>query len=58
MDTVIANPDTKKSENARKELKESIIGISDIFVEMPFFMSEEFTRRLVLSAYVLALATT
>ena len=43
MDTVIANPDTKKSENARKELKESIVGISDIFVEMPFFMSEEFT---------------
>ena len=43
MDTIIANPDSKKSENARKEFKESIVGISDIFTEMPFFMSEEFT---------------
>jgi len=43
MDTIIANPDSKKSENARKEFKESVVGISDIFAEMPFFMSEEFT---------------
>jgi RNA polymerase-associated protein len=43
MDTIIASPDTKKAENGRKELKESIVGISDIFAEMPFFMSEEFT---------------
>lgn len=43
MDTIIANPDSKKSEAARKELKESVVGISDIFAEMPFFMSEEFT---------------
>ena len=43
MDAIIANPDNKKSVAARKELKESVIGISDIFAEMPFFMSEEFT---------------
>lgn len=43
VDTIIANPDTKKSQAARKEFKESIVSISDIFVEMPFFMSEEFT---------------
>ena len=43
VDTIIANPETKKSQAARKEFKESIVSISDIFVEMPFFMSEEFT---------------
>ena len=43
VDTIIANPETKKSQAARKEFKESIVGISDIFTEMPFFMSEEFT---------------
>lgn len=37
MDAIIANPDNKKSVAARKELKESVIGISDIFAEMPFF---------------------
>ena len=30
-------------DKARKELKESIISISPIFAEKPFFMSEEFT---------------
>ena len=30
-------------EKARKELRESIISISPIFAEKPFFMSEEFT---------------
>lgn len=28
---------------ARKELRESLIGVSPIFAEMPFFMSEEFS---------------
>jgi len=43
VDTIIANPETKKSQAARKEFNESIVSISDIFTEMPFFMSEEFT---------------
>jgi RNA polymerase-associated protein len=43
VDTIIANPDAKKVEAIRKEFKESLISISDIFVEMPHFMSEDFT---------------
>ena len=33
----------KDAEKARKELRESLTGISPIFEDMPFFMSEEFT---------------
>ncbi|WP_168014316.1 stringent starvation protein SspA [Halomonas salinarum] len=33
----------KEAEKARKELRESLIGISPIFEDMPFFMSEEFS---------------
>jgi stringent starvation protein A len=33
----------KDAEKARKELRESLVGISPIFEDMPFFMSEEFT---------------
>jgi len=43
VDSIIANPEAKKTEALRKEFKESLVSISDIFVEMPFFMSEEFT---------------
>lgn len=43
IDGIIASPDSKKAEAARKEFKESLVSISDIFAEMPFFMSEEFT---------------
>jgi RNA polymerase-associated protein len=43
VDSIIADPQAKKSETARKKFAESLISISDIFVEMPFFMSEEFT---------------
>lgn len=43
IDSIIANPEAKKTEAMRKEFKESLISISDIFVEMPYFMSEEFT---------------
>jgi RNA polymerase-associated protein len=43
VDSIIASPDAKKTEAIRKEFKESLISISDIFIEMPYFMSEEFT---------------
>ena len=43
VDGIIANPDSSESMTARKEFQESLISISDIFTEMPFFMSEEFT---------------
>ncbi|WFF43335.1 stringent starvation protein A [Salinicola endophyticus] len=33
----------KDAEKARKELRESLAGISPIFEDMPYFMSEEFT---------------
>ncbi|WP_111414262.1 stringent starvation protein SspA [Billgrantia lactosivorans] len=33
----------KEVEKARKELRESLIGISPIFEDVPFFMSEEFS---------------
>ena len=43
VDSIITSPDAKKTDAIRKEFKESLISISDIFVEMPYFMSEEFT---------------
>ena len=43
VDSIIASPDAKKTEAIRKEFKDSLISISDIFVEMPYFMNEEFT---------------
>lgn len=33
----------KEMEQARKELRESLVGISPIFEDIPFFMSEEFS---------------
>ncbi|NIC04499.1 stringent starvation protein SspA [Billgrantia bachuensis] len=33
----------KEVEKARKELRESLVGISPIFEDVPFFMSEEFS---------------
>ncbi|MGC6481676.1 MAG: glutathione S-transferase N-terminal domain-containing protein [Porticoccaceae bacterium] len=43
VDNIISNPESKKTDAIRKEFKESLISISDIFIEMPYFMSEEFT---------------
>ena len=43
VDSIVANPESTDSAAARKELPESLVSISDIFTEMPFFMSEEFT---------------
>ena len=41
----ITNPKTPAAAvtKARKELRESLIGVAPVFVEMPFFMSEEFS---------------
>lgn len=33
----------KEADKARKELRESLVGISPIFEDMPFFMTEEFS---------------
>jgi len=39
----IQNGAKKDVEKARKELRESLVGISPIFEDMPYFMSDEFT---------------
>ncbi len=43
VDIITANKDEKAVEQARKELREGLIGISPIFEELPYFMNEEFT---------------
>lgn len=42
-DAIMADPESKKADTYRKELKESLISTAPIFAEMPYFMSEEFT---------------
>lgn len=39
----IQNGTKKEADKARKELRESLIGIAPIFDDMPFFMSDEFS---------------
>jgi RNA polymerase-associated protein len=43
IDQIVASPDSKKAEAARKELRESLISVASIFADMDFFMNEEFT---------------
>lgn len=43
IDLVINKSETKGAAAARKELRDSLLGIAPIFAEKPFFMYEEFT---------------
>jgi RNA polymerase-associated protein len=43
IDQIVASPDSKKAEAARKEFRESLISVASIFADMDFFMNEEFT---------------
>lgn len=43
VDTITAAKSKESVNRARKELRESLIGIAPIFSEKPYFMSEEFT---------------
>jgi RNA polymerase-associated protein len=43
MTQILASPDSKKAEAARKEFRESLIGVAGIFTDKNYFMSEEFT---------------
>ena len=43
IDQILSDPDSEKSDQARKEFRESLITIASIFDEMPYFMNEEFT---------------
>lgn len=42
---VLSNPASSAAANtkARKELRESLVGVAPVFAEMPFFMSDEFS---------------
>ncbi len=43
VDTILNSKSKETVTKARKALRESLLAISPIFAEMPFFMSEEFT---------------
>lgn len=43
VDQIMARPNTKAAEAARKELRESLIATAPLFDESPYFLSEEFT---------------
>lgn len=43
VDQILAQPNAKASDAARKELRESLLATAPLFGEMPFFLSEEFT---------------
>ncbi len=43
VDTILTSKDRDTVESAQKELRESLISVSPIFEEKPYFMSEEFT---------------
>lgn len=43
VDIILNGRNKEAAAKARKELKESLLTIAPIFVEMPYFMSEEFT---------------
>ncbi len=40
---VLDTAEGKKADKARKELRESLIGVAPIFADRPFFMSDEFS---------------
>ena len=43
MNIILHSKKEKEVDAARKQLKESLIGLSDVFSEMPYFLSEEFS---------------
>lgn len=43
VDTILTSKDRDAVEAAQKELRESLVSVSPIFEEKPYFMSEEFT---------------
>ena len=43
IDDILANPESEKAIESRKEFRESLITVASIFDEMPYFMNEEFT---------------
>jgi len=43
VDIIISSSDIQVTENARKELQDSLISLAPIFADLPYFMSEYFT---------------
>lgn len=43
VDLLDQQPEGKKADKARKELRDSVVAVSPIFVDRPFFMSDEFS---------------
>lgn len=43
MERIVNSSDTRAVADARKELKESLLSVTPVFNEMPFFLSEEFS---------------
>lgn len=43
VDAILAAPESKEADKARKHLRESLLAVAPIFAEMPYFMNEEFT---------------
>ena len=43
VDVILASKDSKVVDLARKELRDSLLGIAPIFTDKPYFMYEEFT---------------
>lgn len=43
MDCILQSDNAKAMENARKELRESLIGLAPVFADMPYFLSDEFS---------------
>lgn len=43
VDLIMAKPDLKSAETARKELRDELISIAPVFAENPYFMNEEFS---------------
>lgn len=43
VDKILSDERSKDADEARKELRDSLVSIAPIFTELPYFMSEEFT---------------
>lgn len=43
VDTILATPDSREAEGARKNFRENLMAIAPIFTDKPYFMHEEFT---------------
>lgn len=43
VDTILAAPQGKDADRARKQLRDNLLAVAPVFAETPFFMNEEFT---------------